>query len=216
MRTAPGGGDAVFQRVTISAKIFGIAVGLVLIGALVAAISAHMTDVVSAQLRIVTDNYMPAYAALSDADGAVGDESLLLGRLFPDSNVDLAAPEERARIVAGVAEKEKQVDGAITEARRLINRQIEDPFAFDDDVALARLDERLAFLQNDRNAYRTGLSALLDAVAANRREQVLALMPQIESYRARSSTPSSTPTGPRCSACPRPRRRRRAPTSRAR
>ncbi len=173
-----------FQRVTISAKIFGIAVGLVLIGAGVAAISAHMTDLVSSQLRIVTENYMPAYAALSDADGAVGDESLRIGQLFPDAETNLAAPSERARLVAGIARQEQLIDAKIGEARRLINRQIVDPFAFDD-VALARLDERLVFLQQDREAYSKVLSWLLDAVAQDRRDDVKALLPRIETFRAR-------------------------------
>ncbi len=177
-----------FQRVTISAKIFGIAVGLVLIGAVVAAIGARMANVVSEQLRIVTMNYLPAYAALSNAAGAAGDESLMIHRLVTDAGEDALAPAARDHLVAEIKRQGTLLDGSVADARRLINRQIADPFAFDDDVALARLDTRLAFLQEDRASFKALLPKVIDATMAGRRDALVALLPQVEAYRDRFDT----------------------------
>jgi class 3 adenylate cyclase len=176
----------VLQRVTISAKIFSIAVGLVLIMAAVAAVAAHMTNVVSRQLDILATHYMPAYAALSDVDGAAGDQDLWLHRLF--AAYDGTAPPDATTtgtIRSEIAEQDQILDTGLAEARRLINEQIANPLGFDDDIALARLDTRLEFLQADRAIYHRLMPLVNDAINGNQHARFLALIQQLDQSRDR-------------------------------
>ena len=54
------------MRVTIGIKIFGIAVGLLILMAVVALLSMRMTHTVDDQLVIIDHNYFPAYVALGN------------------------------------------------------------------------------------------------------------------------------------------------------
>ena len=56
------------MRVTIGVKIFGIAVGLLILMAVVALLSMRMTRTVDDQLVIIDHNYFPAYFALAQAN----------------------------------------------------------------------------------------------------------------------------------------------------
>ena len=173
-----------FRRATISAKIFSIAIGLVLIMAVVAIIAAHMTSVVSGQLRILADHYMPAYAALSDADGAAGDQGLWVRRLFTAYLDDFAGTtEDIGKMETEIAHQSKILDDSLAEARRLINRQISDPLGFDDDIALARLDTRLEFLQDERAVYERYLPQVVEAIEAKQHDRFYARLPQLDRYR---------------------------------
>jgi class 3 adenylate cyclase len=175
---------AFFQRATISAKIFSIAIGLVLIMAVVAVIAAHMTAVVSAQLRILSVHYLPAYAALSDADGAAGDLAYWVRRLFTVSLEDISGdPGDETRITQEIAHQAKILDDGLASARDLINRQIADRLDFGDDIALARLDTRLEFLQSDRAAYNRELPKVLDAIKAKDHVRFYALDAALDASR---------------------------------
>ena len=55
------------MRITIGIKIFGIAVGLLILMAVVALLSMRMTRTVDDQLVILDHNYFPAYVALAQA-----------------------------------------------------------------------------------------------------------------------------------------------------
>ena len=56
------------MRFPIGLKIFGIAVGLLILMAAVALMSMRMTRMVDAQLTIIDHNYFPAYVALAQAN----------------------------------------------------------------------------------------------------------------------------------------------------
>ncbi len=56
------------MRITIGFKIFGIAVGLLILMAVVALLSLRMTRTVDDQLLIIDRNYFPAYVALAQAN----------------------------------------------------------------------------------------------------------------------------------------------------
>ena len=56
------------MRITIGIKIFGLAVGLLILMAVVALLSMRMTRTVDDQLVIVDHNYFPAYVALAEAN----------------------------------------------------------------------------------------------------------------------------------------------------
>ena len=69
------------MRVTIGIKIFGIAVGLILM-AVVALLSMRMTRTVDDQLVILDHNYFAAYVALAQAGLGSVEESAHTHRLL--------------------------------------------------------------------------------------------------------------------------------------
>ena len=173
-----------FRRATISTKIFSIAIGLVLIMAAVAVIAAHMTNVVSGQLRVLAEHYMPAYAALSDSDGAAGDQAFWVRRLFTAYLDDFAGKtDDVAQMEAEVAHQSKILDDGLAEARRLINLQIRDSLDFGDDIALARLDTRLEFLQSERATHERNLPKIIEAIESRQHGRFYALVAQLDQYR---------------------------------
>src|SRR6202043_461317 len=70
------------MRVTIGIKIFGIAVGLLILMAVVALLSMRMTRTVDDQLVILDHNYFPAYVALAQANISSVEESAYARRLL--------------------------------------------------------------------------------------------------------------------------------------
>ena len=61
----------------------------------------------------------------------------------------------------------KASDVRVAEARQYINRQIADPLDFDDNIALARLDEKISVLQEERQHYESVLGKLLPAAESD-------------------------------------------------
>src|ERR1700756_854042 len=76
----PLGGGA--MRFPIGLKIFGIAVGLLVLMAAVALLSMRMTRTVDDQLAIIDQNYFPAYVALAQANIRSIEESAYVRRLL--------------------------------------------------------------------------------------------------------------------------------------
>jgi adenylate cyclase len=73
-------------------------------------------------------------------------------------------------------------DTGIAETRRLINRQITKALRFNDDVALGRLDTRIAFLQEERKNYERVFAKLFDA-ARNREADAASLLNEHDNIR---------------------------------
>src|SRR5262249_28585798 len=69
-------------RVTIGIKIFGIAVGLLILMTVVALLNMRMTRTVDDQLVIIDRNYFPAYVALAQANIRSVEESAYVRRLL--------------------------------------------------------------------------------------------------------------------------------------
>src|SRR6516225_1601006 len=70
------------MRITIGIKIFGIAVGLLILMTVVALLSMRMTRTVDDQLVIIDRNYFPAYVALAQANIRSVEESAYARRLL--------------------------------------------------------------------------------------------------------------------------------------
>jgi class 3 adenylate cyclase len=170
-------------RVTIGIKIFGIAVGLLILMAVVALLSMRMTRTVDDQLVIIDRNYFPAYVALAQANIRSVEESAYVRRLLlamaerPDNapKVD----ELRQRIAAAG----KMSDEQIAAARFHINEQIADPLDFDDNIALARLDVRIESLQEERRRYESVLAKLLAAAEVDNKAQITELTAELDEWR---------------------------------
>src|SRR5260370_10049890 len=73
-----GGGGG--MRVTIGAKIFGIAVGLLLLMGAVAWLSTRLTQTVDEQLAVLDQDYFPGYIEFAHANIHTVEESALIRR----------------------------------------------------------------------------------------------------------------------------------------
>src|SRR5882757_7116480 len=168
------------MRVTIGIKIFGIAVGLLILMAVVALLSMRMTRTVDDQLVIIDQNYFPAYVALAQPNIRSVEESAYARRQLlaiaerPDNAPKLDDLRQR------IASAGKASDEQIAAARQHINEQIADPLDFDDNIALARLDVRIESLQEERRRYEAVLSKLLAAAEADNKSQASELLSELD------------------------------------
>jgi class 3 adenylate cyclase len=149
------------MRVRIGLKIFSIAVGLLLLMGAAALLSLRMTRTVDEQLRILGGNYYPAYVSMAQANIHSVEESALIRRLIIALDEKPRDDAKIADLRARVASAGKASDDDLVAARRHINEQIADPLDFNDNVALARLDTKIEFLQADRQHYEEVYDKLL-------------------------------------------------------
>ena len=171
------------MRFPIGLKIFGIAVGLLILMAAAALLSLRMTRTVDSQLAIIDQNYFPAYVALAQANIRSVEESAYVRRLL----LAIAEPGDNAakldQLRQQVATTGKTSDERIVDARRYINRQIADPLDFDDNIALARLDDKIEDLQDERRRYEGGLGKLLGAAEAGNKPVAGELLGELDDLR---------------------------------
>ena len=171
------------MRIPIGLKIFGIAVGLLILMTAVALLSMRMTRTVDGQLAIIDQNYFPAYVALAQANIRSVEESAYVRRLL------LAIAEagdnaaKRAELGQKVAKSGKASDERIADARQYINRQIADPLDFDDNIALARLDDKIEDLQDERQRYEGIFRKLLAAAEAGNKPVAGELLGELDDLR---------------------------------
>ena len=170
------------MRFPIGLKIFGIAVGLLILMAAAALLSMLMTCTVDSQLRIIDQNYFPACVALAQANIRSVEESALGRRLLlAIERGDDAA--KRGELHQQVASAGKTSDERIADARQYINRQIADPLDFDDNITLARLDDKIEALQEERQRYESILGKLLTAAAAGDKPLTTELLGDLDDWR---------------------------------
>jgi class 3 adenylate cyclase len=155
------------MRITIGIKIFGIAVGLLIMMAVVALLSMRMTRTVDGQLVIIDHNYFPAYVAFAEAHIRSVEESAYARRLLLAIAAQPQDPAKLDDLRQRVTSAGTASDEQIAAARQHINEQIADPLDFDDNIALARLDVRVESLQEERQRYEAVLAKLLAAAAAD-------------------------------------------------
>ena len=152
------------MRFTIGFKIFGIAVGLLLLMSAVALLNMRMTRIVDAQLEVVNQNYFPGFADLEQAHIRKLEQSSTSRRLLRVLQQGTAAdPKEVEGLRTRLADAAKASAEGLVAARRSINDQIINPLDFGDDVALGRLDTRIEFLQQEQQRNEALFARLLAA-----------------------------------------------------
>ena len=171
------------MRFTIGLKIFGIAVGLLILMTAVALLSARMSRIVDDQLLIIDQNYFPASVALAQANIRSVEESAYVRRLLLALAEQTHDAPKVDNLRQRVASTGKASGEQIANARRHINEQIADPLDFNDNVALARLDERTESLQEERRRYETVLAKLLSATEADNKAQASELLAELDDWR---------------------------------
>jgi class 3 adenylate cyclase len=163
------------MRLTIGVKIFSIGAGLLILMGAVAWINLRMTRTVDAQLVVIDENYVPAVITLAQAHIYKLEESSASRRLVAvlldgdKSDPDYAHDVEKLR--KHLAEAGNSANERLAEARRNINDQINDGLDFDDNVALARLDTHVEFLQQIRQRYEAILAKWVAAAEAGNRTE---------------------------------------------
>ena len=168
-------------RRVIAFKIFGIAVAQLSLMAAAALLSMRMMRTVDGQLAIIDQNYFPAYVALAQANIRSVEESAFVHRsLLAIERRDDAAKLDQLR--QQVASTGKTSDQQIAGARQYINRQIADPLDFDDTIVLARLDEKIEALQEERQRYEGVLGKLLVAAEAGDKPQTGELLGELDEW----------------------------------
>jgi class 3 adenylate cyclase len=170
------------MRFPIGLKIFGIAVFLLFLMAAVALLSLRMTRTVDAQLAVIDNNYFPAYVALAQSNIRSVEEGAFVRRLLLAIE-QRDSPTKLDQLREAVAGAGKASDTDLAEARLLINRQIDDPLDFDDNIALARLDDRVEVLQEERGHYEAVFDKLLVAAKADDKTETARLLAELDEWR---------------------------------
>jgi adenylate cyclase len=164
-------------RFTIGAKIFSIAVALLILMGAAAALSLRMTRTLDGQLVVIDRNYFPALVTLADANINTLRESNLFRSLLLGLDPKEGLTEQQiAALRQRIDEAVQKSDAALVAARKSINEQINDDLDFDDNVALARLDTRVEFLQEARRRYEEVRAQIRAAVDAGRFDEERTLL----------------------------------------
>jgi hypothetical protein len=156
------------MRFPIGLKIFGIAVGLLILMAAAALLSMRMTRTVDGQLGIIDQNYFPGYVALAQANIRSVEESAYVRRLLlalVDRGDDAAKLDQLRQQVSSTG---KTSDERVADARQYINRQIADPLDFDDNIALGKAGRKDRSPAGGTAALRVGPRQIADRCRVGR------------------------------------------------
>ncbi|HEX3498520.1 MAG TPA: hypothetical protein VHT04_04290, partial [Stellaceae bacterium] len=155
------------MRASSGAKIFGIAIALLIFMTAVFGLGLGMARQGAHHLTLVVDHYVPIYAAVSRANLRSIEESAALRGLFvyllQGSSQDTIQSELRGILAAANVE----VAAKIAEARRLVAHALADVGDTDEAVLLARLDERLALLSELAGPYEKMIAQMVAALDAS-------------------------------------------------
>ncbi len=175
-----GGWGIDTMRVRIGLKIFSIAAGLLILMGAAALLSLRMTRTVDGQLVVIDQNYFPAFVTLADASVDTLREAALLRRMLVATEFHEGdSAEELAELRKEITAAGKKSDDSLKAARIAINEQITDWLDFDDNVALARLDTHVEFLQDDRRHYEKLLSEIQDKFDNGQRDDARHLLQEL-------------------------------------
>jgi class 3 adenylate cyclase len=157
------------MRSTIGAKIFSIAVALLILMGAAALLSLRMARTLDAQLVVIDQNYFPSFVSLAEANIDTLQEASLFRRLLLALDPrEAAAPQQVAELQQRIDKAGRESDESLVAARKSINEQITDWLNFDDNVALARLDTKVEFLQEERQKYEELIGKIHSAFQAGK------------------------------------------------
>jgi adenylate cyclase len=148
-------------RTSIRRKIFGIAMGLVVLMVATSVLSMVMASKVGHLLDELNNKYIPAYGHLARANIRSLERSLVLRRMAMakmQNHPDEASYTERLQIYQ---QSENKIEEEADAARKLIASIIADVSTPSDDVALTRIDTNIDNAVNDLNRHLNQESAQL-------------------------------------------------------
>ncbi len=138
---------------TIRNRILGIAMGLIVLMAIISVLSTVMARRIAHQLDELTTKYVEAYGHLARMNVRSLEQALALRRMViagMHSPPDQAAMAEQQKVYEA---KGLQVDQEAKTARGLINAIIADLSTESDNARLGRIDDRIETLNNDLRRY---------------------------------------------------------------
>ena len=172
-------------RGSIRNKIVGIAIGLIILMVITSALSIVMAGTVGHLLDELTNKYIPAYGHLARADIRSVERGLALRQMViakMENPPDEAAYAERLKVFE---ETDPQMDQEAQAARKLINSIIDDKITPSDNIALARLDDRIETAVNELRRHLNEDDAhLLEELKAQDFTAVRARLAQVDELRA--------------------------------
>jgi class 3 adenylate cyclase len=172
------------MRFTIGFKIFSIALGLLMLMGAVAWLNLRMARTIDAQLLVIDANYLPAVNDLAQAHIDKLEESSTSRRLVAALlDADPTVPQDTDSLRKRLVDAGKASGGRLADAHRSINEQITDWLKFDDDVALARLDAHVEYLQEARRRYEVILTQWLAAAQNGQRSEAAQLQARLDEWR---------------------------------
>lgn len=155
-------------RPSIKRKIVGIAIGLIILMVITSVLSMVMANTVHHLLDELDGKYIPAYGNLSRANILSLERSVALRQMIVAKMQvppDETAYADRLRVYEA---KAPEVEQEAEAARKQISSIIADPSTPSDDVALARLDNKIETAIAD---YRNHLSAEINQLLAQLKTQ---------------------------------------------
>jgi len=172
-------------RGSIRNKIVSIAIGLIILMVITSALSIVMAGTVSHLLGELTNKYIPAYGHLARADIRSVERGLALRQMViakMQNPPDEAVYAERLKVFE---ETDPQMDQEAQAARKLINSIIDDKTTPSNNIALARLDDRIDTAVNDlRRHLNEDDARLLEELKAQDFAAVKARLAQVDELRA--------------------------------
>jgi class 3 adenylate cyclase len=171
-------------RLSIRRKIIGIALILIVLMTIAASLSMALIVQVAGRLDDLTQSYVPAYAALAQANIHSLERAVALRRMVIEK---LQSPPDEARFAAAQKSFEasgQTVDRETKTARALIDALIAKGSTFGDASALVRIDTRLADLTDaTRRDLNEEIARVLPLLDGGDRKAVTAGLDRIDELR---------------------------------
>jgi class 3 adenylate cyclase len=176
-------------RPSIKRKIVGIAIGLIILMVITSVLSMVMANTVHHLLDELDGKYIPAYGNLSKANILSLERSVALRQMIVAKMQvppDETAYADRLRVYEAKApEVEQQAEAA----RKQINSIMADPRTPSDDVALARLDNKIETAIADyRNHLGAEISQLLTQLKAQDFAEARRTLVRVDAFRDEFNT----------------------------
>jgi adenylate cyclase len=172
-------------RGSIRNKIVSIAVGLIILMVITSALSIVMAGTVGHLLDELTNKYIPAYGHLARADIRSVERGLALRQMVIAKMQNPPDEATYAERLKAFEETDPQMDQEAQTARKLINSIIDDKTTNSDNIALARIDDRIDTAVNDlRRHLNEDDARLLEELKAQDFTAVKARLAQVDELRA--------------------------------
>jgi class 3 adenylate cyclase len=169
---------------SIKRKIVGIAIGLIILMVITSVLSMVMANTVHHLLNELDGKYIPAYGDLSKANILSLERSVALRQMIVAKMQvppDEAAYADRLRVYEA---KAPEVEQEAEAARKQINSIMADPTTPSDDIALARLDNKIETAIADyRNHLSPEIAQLLTQLKAQDFAEARRTLVRVDAFR---------------------------------
>ncbi|WP_341909857.1 adenylate/guanylate cyclase domain-containing protein [Ferrovibrio terrae] len=166
---------------SVGAKIFAIAASLLAIMVLVAVVASQMARIVSDELTLIEQHYVPAYSALARAHIRSVEEDLAVRRLIVHvRSGDMTTNEHNEAYRADIFKAIEGVRSELGVTRQHLAALLAWDSYFHNDQAIARVDAQLEMMLEIFSKEERVLTPVLDGLAAEDWQKVYGALDAIE------------------------------------